>query len=273
MLKNIIVLCLAFFHSSGMKYNENTNRWEGNWFPHSPNELDQNPVVQLKGSNNVDNKHGVIMGIRNPECDDAKTNLTLDWDMNPTNYTCFGGKDLYEPNSYIHPVHSYEYIPASYNAQHKCMDESIEYSEIVPTFGTHRPLWPKYGEYKFVPRQRWIHNLEHGAVVMLYHPCANKNEVNLLKEIVRGCLFKHVITPYNLLSPNRPLALLTWGHRLEMSKISKSLVVRFIRDHAHRGPEDTFKDGQYDFYLTRPAKIVSGFKDSNLCPTERDIMK
>lgn len=26
--------------------------------------------------------------------------------------------------------------------------------------GTHRPLWPRYGEYKFVPRQRWVHNLE-----------------------------------------------------------------------------------------------------------------
>jgi len=26
--------------------------------------------------------------------------------------------------------------------------------------GTHRPLWAQYGEYKFVPRQRWVHNLE-----------------------------------------------------------------------------------------------------------------
>lgn len=69
--------------------------------------------------------------------------------------------------------------------------------------GTHRPLWAIYGEYKFLPKQRWVHNLEHGAVVMLYHPCANKYEVNLLKKIVRSCLYKHVITPYNLLTPDR----------------------------------------------------------------------
>lgn len=43
--------------------------------------------------------------------------------------------------------------------------------------GTHRKLWPVYGEYVFVPPQRWIHSLEHGAIVLLYHPCANLNQV------------------------------------------------------------------------------------------------
>lgn len=69
--------------------------------------------------------------------------------------------------------------------------------------GTHRPLWPKYGEYGFVPKQRWLHSLEHGAIVMLYHPCANKNEVQLLRKIVKGCLYRHIITPYNLLPQER----------------------------------------------------------------------
>lgn len=69
--------------------------------------------------------------------------------------------------------------------------------------GTHRPLWAAYGEYTFLPIQRWIHNLEHGAVVMLYHPCANKNEVQYLKKVVKLCLYRHIITPYNLLSSER----------------------------------------------------------------------
>lgn len=69
--------------------------------------------------------------------------------------------------------------------------------------GTHRPLWAKYGSYKFLPKQRWIHNLEHGAVVMLYHPCANRLEVNILRNLVEKCLYRHVITPYNLLTPER----------------------------------------------------------------------
>lgn len=26
--------------------------------------------------------------------------------------------------------------------------------------GPHRPIWAKYGEYKFLPRERWLHNAE-----------------------------------------------------------------------------------------------------------------
>lgn len=69
--------------------------------------------------------------------------------------------------------------------------------------GPHRPLWPRYGEYTFVPKQRWLHSLEHGAVVMLYHPCANNDEINTLKKLVKKCLYRHIITPYNLLDPDR----------------------------------------------------------------------
>lgn len=49
---------------------------------------------------------------------------------------------------------------------------------VVHFSGTHRKLWPVYGEYVYVPPQRWIHSLEHGAIVLLYHPCANLNQVN-----------------------------------------------------------------------------------------------
>lgn len=44
--------------------------------------------------------------------------------------------------------------------QHFCMKDSIQYDEMLPTHGDHRPLWPVYGEYLFVPPQRWLHNIE-----------------------------------------------------------------------------------------------------------------
>lgn len=97
--------------------------------------------------------------------------------------------------------------------------------------GTHRPIWPIYGEYKFVPRQRWLHSLEvkktvkhnfviyqfyfkyfakpifasfqHGAVVMLYHPCANHLEVEILRKLVTGCIRRHIISPSNFVSVDR----------------------------------------------------------------------
>jgi hypothetical protein len=38
---------------------------------------------------------------------------------------------------------------------------------------------------------------------MLYHPCAHPTEVAKLKKLVKGCVGKHVITPSNLVPPER----------------------------------------------------------------------
>lgn len=38
---------------------------------------------------------------------------------------------------------------------------------------------------------------------MLYHPCANPLEVKRLKSLIKGCLRRHIITPYNLLEEDR----------------------------------------------------------------------
>ena len=83
------------------------------------------------------------------------------------------------------------------------MEKTIQYNESLPTYGDHRPLWPRYGEYRFVPVQRWLHNIEHGAVIMLYHPCVLDSEVRKLKKLVQGCIKKHVITPTTFLSRER----------------------------------------------------------------------
>lgn len=38
---------------------------------------------------------------------------------------------------------------------------------------------------------------------MLYHPCANPLEVTRLKNLLRSCLWRHVITPCNDLDYDR----------------------------------------------------------------------
>ncbi|XP_063930790.1 uncharacterized protein LOC135142906 [Zophobas morio] len=243
------------------------NSWNGHWFPYNPGTTqDLNPSFEIR-KNLYDADHGIMMGVRNPHCDDGKTHLEVDWDFNPINYTCFilNRHNMYKPRSDVQPTYSYDYIPKGYSALHKCMSDPIDYNVVIPTFGTHRPLWAKYGEYTFLPRQRWVHNLEHGAVVMLYHPCADKNEVNMLRILVKKCLYRHIITPYNLLTAERPLALVTWGHRLEMSKVAPELVLDFIRKHALKGPEQTARDGQYSLFLEKHADIVSDIGDHEIC--------
>ncbi|XP_008545557.1 uncharacterized protein LOC103569820 [Microplitis demolitor] len=240
--------------------------WTGKWMPE--NDPEPTPVPEINSDNNVNMGHSLPMG-KIAQCDDGKNYLEVDWDNSPINHTCFGRKII--PSNKIYPDFYCEHIPKYYSARHACMNEKIEYYDEVPMYGTHRPVWPVYGEYKFVPKQRWIHSLEHGAVVMLYHPCANKNEINLLRKIVTQCLRRHIITPYTELDQTRPLALVTWGCRLTMSYVNPSLVKEFIRTKALHGAEAISKDGDFDEGLIRKAKVVSDEDDSNLCPSDSNL--
>ncbi|XP_033342447.1 uncharacterized protein LOC117229769 [Megalopta genalis] len=248
--------------------NANEEIWKGRWMPDRPDDPAPPPKVFPKteqSSLGLETLHGVQMGWKSPNCDDAKTNLTVDWNGSQGDYLCYQQKLI--PNKVVYPMEYCEPIPKNYVALHKCMQETIEYLDEIPLYGSHRPLWPVYGEYNFLPKQRWLHSLEHGAIAMLYHPCANPLEIKRLKGLVTGCLRRHVITPYNMLPMDRPLALVAWGCRLTMSYTNPAVVTNFIQKHALKGPENIPRDGDFDEGLVRRAEDVSDFLDSNLCPS------
>ncbi|KAK9297439.1 hypothetical protein QLX08_008864 [Tetragonisca angustula] len=251
--------------------------WTGRWMPDRLNDPTPPPKVfpKMDQTSDFESSHsfhgGVPMGYSSKSCDDAKTNLTVDWDGSPIDYTCYD--ERITPNRSTTALKYCERIPKHYVATHKCMYEKIEYDDDVPLFGPHRPLWPIYGEYKFLPKQRWLHSLEHGAIVALYHPCANPMEVRRLKNLLSSCLRRHVISPYNLLDKRRPLVLVAWGCRLSMSYVNPKLVIGFIREHALRGPEETARDGDFSQALLHPAQIVSDFDDRILCPSARRVLR
>lgn len=217
---------------------------------------------------------GIKMGISNDLCDDAKRNLEVDWDFTKDfEYKC-------QPNEL--PIPPLKKTPAKVSCLdnqdiplpiHMCMSVSIQYHDFPPRGGPHRPLWPLYGEYLYLPPQRWVHSLEHGSVVFLYHPCADRRQIKLLKKIARRCLRRHVITPYRTLSRDKPFALLTYGCKMTMSAIEEGKVVQFIKKNAFnrkRASEyDVSDNGQYSFHLIKEAKTVPGsdFDDSRLCPS------
>ncbi|CAH1405523.1 unnamed protein product [Nezara viridula] len=238
--------------------------WTGRWLPE---RITSRPNVQQPASQAA--PVNSMWQMINSTCDDGKTNLTVDWDGDPVNYTCYDPHNYFEPNHDLPNLIIKSAIPKAYKAKHACMNTKLEYPTDLPTFGTHRPAWPKYGEYTFLPKQRWLHNLEHGAVVMLYHPCAHPVLVNELKEMVASCLYRHIISPYTLLPPDRPMALLTWGWAMLLTSPDKRGVRNFIREHALRGPEATSKNGQFSQGLIIPAKIITDVDDNNelgLCP-------
>jgi len=229
----------------------------------------QAAMEDVSGNVNQDQNGRVKMGEKHHECDDGETDLHVDWDGHPMNYTCYHPTRRIKPNHQLSSLLECEPLPKDYLPQHFCMTHPIHYNVSIPTHGDHRPIWPKFGEYRFTPPQRWLHNIEHGAVVMLYHPCMDYTEVEKLRSIVKGCLRKHIITPSTLLTEERPLALVAWGCRLLLSAVDEAEVVDFIRVKGLQGPEGFLpKEGQFTQELLSLATPPPGSdnKDSNLCP-------
>ncbi|XP_063700234.1 uncharacterized protein LOC134830621 isoform X2 [Culicoides brevitarsis] len=247
--------------------NESGHVWKGKYFPHPPHPKDLEKAKQFKLK-----KHPnlIPMGIPNPVCDDAKSNLATDFDPDDITFheefLCMRSYKQFMPNTSVKARHLTYNIPKGYRFRHICMNETIEYKENIPSYGNHRALWAAWGEYKFLPKQRWVHNLEHGGIVMLYHTCALHSEVQKLREIVENCLYRHIITPYSDLTAKRPLAIVAWGNTLEMSVVSPEIVLNFIKKYALQAPEKIPDQGQYQHLLIKNATIISDFEDSKLCP-------
>uniref|UniRef100_A0A0A9X990 Tumor protein p53-inducible protein 13 n=1 Tax=Lygus hesperus TaxID=30085 RepID=A0A0A9X990_LYGHE len=285
-----LLLLVTVHHSSGIDFRKYLpllgqpkspdDSWTGRWFPDKPslapsheplNGFSENSMSPPRSSQDylVDDwkselnhmgqvsKHvSEMFAMDNSFCDDGKQNLTVDFPPDESHFVCHSGDRYIEPQYELPPILTKYPIPAAFVPSHRCMNVSIEYPFSPPTFGNHRPNWAKWGEYEYLPPQRWIHNLEHGGIVMLYNPCAHHFLVNQLREIVRNCLYKHVITPYRL-SSERPLALIAWGWSLTMSEVDVEEAKKFIEDHANRGPEMIDSDGKYELYLKDPASNYS----------------
>lgn len=53
-------------------------------------------------------------------------------------------------------------IKTLFQAYHVCIDQDINslYEATIPHSGPHRKVWAQYGEYKYLPPGRYVHNLE-----------------------------------------------------------------------------------------------------------------
>lgn len=140
---------------------------------------------------------------------------------------------------------------ASTSQQHVCLPNPIRYSS-PPSSGPHRPEWGRWGEYSYIPPQRWLHNLEHGGVVLLYHPCAPDSVKDALRTLAKEWpkddtgAFRWILTPYPGLTST--LAVIAWEHSYSAHCFDKQEVTDFIQKHYRKAPEDfgfegTFREG------------------------------
>jgi hypothetical protein len=112
----------------------------------------------------------------------------------------------------------------------------VEYTDPPPAGGPHNSCWGNWGvQDTELPPERWVHNLEHGGVVFLYH-CeeACDADVESLKALVAAHP-RTILTSYAQL-PTR-FAVVAWGHRIESDCVDAQAFEAFYDEHFDRGPE------------------------------------
>jgi uncharacterized protein DUF3105 len=131
----------------------------------------------------------------------------------------------------------------------------VDYPTNPPCGGNHWPVWAAYREYTTqVPREMYVHDLEHGAVVLLYRcqePCPNvvsalhaqMNDIDdpLCLTAGEGVNARLVLTPDPLLAT--PIAATAWGATYVATCIDPPSLKAFILSAYGKGPEVLCNDG------------------------------
>lgn len=110
------------------------------------------------------------------------------------------------------------------------------YTDLPPAGGQHDPCWAEYVTYDHaIAPGHWVHNLEHGAVVLVYAcPTDCATEVAALAAF-QSSHARVVVAPYPDMAPG--FAFLAWGHRLVAPELDEDALSRFYDAHFDRAPE------------------------------------
>lgn len=119
--------------------------------------------------------------------------------------------------------------------QHIAASIPLDYTDAPPSGGNHDPCWAAWGVHsEAVPARNFVHNLEHGGVVLL-HDC--DCDVSALEGLASTLGGNVLVTPYPGLG--KPFGALAWGHRLLLDCYDASALSAFYADHQNQAPERT----------------------------------
>jgi hypothetical protein len=101
-------------------------------------------------------------------------------------------------------------------------------------------MWANWGEYEeTLPRRNWVHNLEHGGIVLSY-VCSDgcESDLAVLREVIAQRPDARIIlTPDPELPDVRFAAISwTWVYRFESPDLDTLLC--FVDQHFNQAPED-----------------------------------
>ena len=126
---------------------------------------------------------------------------------------------------------------------------AVAYATNPPSGGDHWAQWAKYQKYASpVPREMYVHDLEHGAIVLLYR-CADAcpDVVAALSEVLASVSDPACPVPRVILAPDplldTPIAAAAWGATYTATCIDVASLKAFAEAHHAEAPEDECADG------------------------------
>jgi hypothetical protein len=127
---------------------------------------------------------------------------------------------------------------------------AVAYQANPPASGPHYPVWARYREHAAaLPRGYWVHNLEHGAIVLLYRPDAPAAAVQELRQALAAlpndpaCGHKRTLLTPDPLLPRAQVAAVAAHRVLIADRLDPAWVRAFADSFRGRGPEAVCADG------------------------------
>ena len=171
------------------------------------------------------------------------------------------------------PARAVASCPTVVGTQYDCMNRchvvpstKLAYTADPPNSGFHFALpWRNMGESQEpVPRGRWVHSLEHGAVALLYNcPSGCNTQLASLRKVMRANtdqpVFLSADPDIGLGGGDAAFAAVAWSWTWTGSSVDEAAVDCFIKQHGKRGPE-----------CYQPGTDATG-NAVNQCPTFCDI--
>lgn len=131
-------------------------------------------------------------------------------------------------------------------AGHVPQDAPLTFEHYPPSSGNHYARTAEWGVYTTeIPEGNWLHNLEHGGIVILYNcppeGCEDLQQqlAQVAKNIPEDGRFqeqKVVVTPYARELPSK-IVLLAWTVQLNQDTVDPKTITDFYKRYVNRGPE------------------------------------
>lgn len=119
------------------------------------------------------------------------------------------------------------------------------YNSDLPSSGPHYVQPAPWGVYdQEVPPEVFVHNLEHGGIVVAYHPDLPQDQIDKLKSLFDEPYSRQGFRPTKVLlfprpSNSKPIQLASWRRTLNLDSYNEDVLVQFYLTNIGKSPEPT----------------------------------